>query len=84
MFHLIWTILIGFVVGFIAKSLLHEAAGLGFWLTAGLGIVGSFVGGLISRLFSNPKDGSLFHPAGLIMSIVGAVIVLYAYTHYGH
>lgn len=84
MFHIIWTILIGFVVGFVAKNLLHEAAGLGFWLTTGLGIAGSFVGGLISRLFSSPKDGSLIHPAGIIMSIVGAVILLYAYTHFAH
>ena len=84
MFHLIWTILIGFIVGFVAKNLLHEGAGLGFWLTSLLGIGGSFVGGLIGRLFSSPKDGSVFHPAGIIMSIIGAVVLLYVYTHYVH
>lgn len=42
-----------------------------------LGIVGSFVGGFIGRLFSKPADGALFHPAGIIMSIIGALIVLF-------
>ncbi len=50
---------------------------MGFWMTTGLGIAGSFVGGLISRIFSKPADGSMFHPAGILMSIIGAMIVLY-------
>jgi uncharacterized membrane protein YeaQ/YmgE (transglycosylase-associated protein family) len=42
-------------------------------LTTSLGIVGSIVGGLIARLFSKPRDGDLFHPAGLILcpTIIG-------------
>jgi len=45
-------------------------------LLGGITIVGSIVGGLIARLFSRPADGAPFHPAGLILSIIGAVIVL--------
>jgi uncharacterized membrane protein YeaQ/YmgE (transglycosylase-associated protein family) len=35
------------------------------------------VGGFIGRLFSKPAPGSTFHPAGLILSIIGALILLF-------
>lgn len=75
MLHILWSIIVGFIVGFFAKHLLGEH--FGFWMTAGLGIVGSIVGGLIARLFSKPAPGAPFHPAGFIMSIIGAIIVLF-------
>jgi uncharacterized membrane protein YeaQ/YmgE (transglycosylase-associated protein family) len=78
MLHIIWSIIIGFIVGFIAKHLMGDA-GLGFWMTAILGIAGSIIGGLIARLFSKPAPGSPFHPAGFIMSIIGAVLLLFIY-----
>ena len=77
MFHIIWMIIIGFIAGWIARAILPGADQMGFWMTAGLGMVGSFVGGFISRLFSRPADGAMFHPAGILMSIIGAIIVLY-------
>jgi uncharacterized membrane protein YeaQ/YmgE (transglycosylase-associated protein family) len=75
MLHILWYIIVGFVAGLIAKSIMHVHAG--FLMTTLLGIVGSIVGGLIARLFSKPADGAPFHPAGFIMSIVGAIIVLF-------
>jgi len=77
MFHIIWMIIIGFIAGLIARWIVPGVDAMGFWMTAGLGIVGAFVGGFISRLFSKPADGSMFHPAGLLMSIIGAIVVLY-------
>ncbi|MFS8086661.1 MAG: GlsB/YeaQ/YmgE family stress response membrane protein [Acidobacteriota bacterium] len=77
MFHIIWMIIIGFLAGWIASKFVAGIGHLGFWMTTGLGIVGSFVGGFLSRLFSKPADGAVFHPAGILMSIIGAVIVLY-------
>ena len=53
---------------------------MGLIMTTLLGIVGGVVGGLIGRLFSKPQPGSAFHPAGFIMSIIGAIIVLFIYT----
>jgi uncharacterized membrane protein YeaQ/YmgE (transglycosylase-associated protein family) len=82
MIHIIWSIIVGFIIGFIAKHIYPEAGHLGFWLTAGLGIAGSIVGGLVGRLFSKPQPGSPFHPAGFIMSIIGAFILLYVYVHF--
>ena len=80
MLHIIWSIIVGFIVGFVAKQLFREAEHLGFWLTAILGIAGSIVGGLIARLFSKPAPGSPFHPAGFIMSIIGAILLLFIYS----
>ena len=77
MLNILWMIIVGFIAGAIARWLLPGVDAMGFWLTTGLGIAGSFVGGLISRVFSKPADGSAFNPAGLILSIIGAMIVLY-------
>ena len=75
MLHIIWSIIIGFIAGAIASFVMHTH--LGFVMTTILGIVGSIIGGLIARLFSKPADGASFHPAGLILSIIGAIIVLF-------
>jgi uncharacterized membrane protein YeaQ/YmgE (transglycosylase-associated protein family) len=80
MLHILWSIIVGFFIGFIAKHLFHEAEHLGFWMTAILGIGGSIVGGLIARLFSKPAPGSSFHPAGFIMSIIGAILLLFIFS----
>jgi len=77
MLHLIWSIIVGFFVGWIAQAIMPGAYHTGFWVTAIIGIVGSLVGGLIARLFSRPAPGSLFHPAGFLLSIVGAFILLF-------
>ena len=75
MLHIIWSIILGFIAGAIASVIMHTH--LGFIVTTILGIVGSIVGGLIARLFSRPAEGAPFHPAGLILSIIGAVVVLF-------
>jgi len=77
--HYIWMFIVGIVVGLIARFIMPGAEHMGLIMTGILGIVGSFVGGLIGRLFSKPADGAPFHPAGIIMSIVGALIVLFIY-----
>jgi uncharacterized membrane protein YeaQ/YmgE (transglycosylase-associated protein family) len=77
MLHIIWSIVVGFVIGWLAQMLYPGAQQLGFWKAALLGIGGSILGGLISRLFSKPTEGSPFHPAGFIMSLIGALILLF-------
>ena len=79
MLHIIWSIIIGFIVGLIARAIVPGAQHFGFWMTAIIGIVGSIVGGLIARIFNKPADGAMFHPAGFIMSIIGAIIVMFLY-----
>ena len=77
MLHIIWYIIVGFIVGLIARAIMPGAQQLGFIMTTLLGIAGSIVGGFIGRLFSKPKPGSTFHPAGFIMSIIGAIVLLF-------
>ena len=77
MLHIIWYIIVGFFVGLIARAIMPGDHHLGLILTTLLGIGGSLVGGFIGRLFSKPAPGSAFHPAGLILSISGALILLF-------
>jgi len=83
MLHIIWSIVIGFVIGWLAQVLYPGAQALGFWKAALIGIGGSIVGGLISRLFSKPQPGSAFHPAGFFMSLIGALILLFVCLKFG-
>ncbi|HXM75031.1 MAG TPA: GlsB/YeaQ/YmgE family stress response membrane protein [Chthoniobacterales bacterium] len=83
MLHIIWSIIIGFIVGLCARAILPGVQHLGFIMTTLLGIGGSILGGLIARLFSKPAPGSAFHPAGFILSIIGAIILLWAWGKWG-
>ena len=80
MLHVIWMFIVGIVVGAIARLIMPGSEHLGILMTGVLGIAGSFVGGLIARIFSRPADGAAFHPAGIILSIIGALILLYAWN----
>ena len=78
---IIWMIVVGFIVGLLARFFYPGAIGMGFWMTTLIGIGGSLVGGVISSLIFRSADGK-FHPAGWIMSIIGALILLYAYLNF--
>jgi len=75
MLHLIWYIFVGFLVGCVAKALMHMH--LSITWTVVLGIVGSIIGGAVTHLFYPPSAGGKFHLGGLIVSIIGAILVLY-------
>jgi len=77
MLHIIWSIIVGFIVGLIARAIMPGIQHIGFIATTLLGIGGSILGGLIARLFSKPAPGSAFHAAGFILSIIGAIILLF-------
>jgi len=74
--HILWSLVVGFVVGLIARAVLPGADHIGTALTILVGIVGSWVGGFIGSLINKPPPGSKFHPAGFGMSIVGAIVLL--------
>ncbi|MBB5046262.1 putative membrane protein YeaQ/YmgE (transglycosylase-associated protein family) [Rhodopseudomonas rhenobacensis] len=74
---ILWTIIIGFVAGVIAKFLMPgDNEPSGFILTTILGIVGAFVATYLGQALGwyGPQQG-----AGLIGAVVGAVIVLLVY-----
>jgi len=82
MLHIIWSIIVGFIIGWLAQVLYPGAQHLGFWKAALLGIAGSIVGGLIGRVFSKPEPGTPFHAAGFIMSLICAVLLLFLCLHF--
>jgi uncharacterized membrane protein YeaQ/YmgE (transglycosylase-associated protein family) len=78
---IIWTIIVGLIVGILARWFYPGTVSMAWWLTALIGIGGSIVGGFISSLIWKSPDGG-FHPAGWIMSIVGAMILLWGYMNF--
>jgi uncharacterized membrane protein YeaQ/YmgE (transglycosylase-associated protein family) len=74
---ILWTIIIGFIAGVIAKFIMPgDNEPTGFILTAILGIVGAFVATYLGQALGwyRPGEG-----AGLVGAVVGAVIVLLVY-----
>lgn len=72
-------IIIGLIAGAVARLLVPGRDPMGIGATIVLGIIGSFIGGFLwNALFvSGDQDG--FSPAGLVGSIIGAVIALLIY-----
>jgi uncharacterized membrane protein YeaQ/YmgE (transglycosylase-associated protein family) len=77
-------IIVGLIAGFIARAVVPGRQNLSIGMTLLLGIVGSFVGGFLGFLIfqHDPMDG-FFQPAGIIGSIIGAIIVLVIYLQVG-
>ena len=73
---IIGTIVVGFIVGLLARFFYPGAVEMGFIATTLLGIAGSILGG-----FLKSPDGN-FHPAGWVMSIVGAAILIWVYLNF--
>ncbi len=71
---LIWTILIGFLIGLVAKFFMPGRDGGGFILTTIVGILGSVIGTYIGSALGFYLPGE---PAGFIMSVLGAMILLW-------
>jgi uncharacterized membrane protein YeaQ/YmgE (transglycosylase-associated protein family) len=74
-------IIVGLIAGFVARAVIPGRQHMGVVKTIILGIIGSFVGGFLGFVIfqHDPMDG-FFQPAGIIGSIIGAIIVLFIYT----
>lgn len=74
--QLLWTLIIGLIVGAVAKFLMPGKDPGGFIITIILGIAGSFLATYIGRAMGFYRDGSA---AGFIASVIGAIILLIIY-----
>ena len=74
--HILWSLIVGLVVGAIAKFLMPGKDPGGWIVTILLGIAGSFVAHFIGRSLGWYADGE---PAGFIASVIGAIILLVIY-----
>jgi uncharacterized membrane protein YeaQ/YmgE (transglycosylase-associated protein family) len=72
--QLLWTIIIGFVIGLAARFLMPGRDAAGFVITTLLGIAGAVIAQLIGQGMGLYLPGE---PAGFIASVLGAVLVLF-------
>lgn len=73
---IVWTIVLGFVIGVIAKFLHPGKENMGFIVTILLGIAGSFLAGVIGQFLGWYQAGE---GAGFIASVVVAILLLFIY-----
>ena len=79
---IIWQLLVGLIIGAIARLLIPgreaiSSGALGWLITALIGMAGAFLGTMIGRTLW----GGEAYAAGLIMSVIGAVILLVIYRY---
>jgi len=79
MFSLLWTAIIGLVVGALAKLIMPGKDPGGIFITMLLGIAGSFLGTFLGRLVGHYGPGE---SAGFIMSLLGACVLLGIYNFF--
>lgn len=75
---IILTIIIGFIVGLLARALMPGKDTMGFILTTLLGIGGALLGKFAGQALGLYREGD---PAGFFMSLLGALILLFIYNH---
>ena len=75
---IMWTIIIGLVVGLLARAVMPGRDPGGFIITTVLGISGALVGSFIGQALGFYTQGE---PAGLIMSVLGAILLLAGYRY---
>lgn len=71
--NILWAIIIGLVVGVVAKMLMPGKDPGGFIATTLIGIGGALVAGYLGRAMGWYAEG---HPAGFLASIIGAILLL--------
>jgi len=76
-------IIVGLIAGAVARLVVPGRQAKSIPMTILLGIVGSFVGGLLGYLIFH-RGGGFLQPAGIIGSIIGAIIVLLIYPRVGN
>jgi uncharacterized membrane protein YeaQ/YmgE (transglycosylase-associated protein family) len=74
---LLWTVIIGFFVGLIARAVMPGRQIMGIILTTLLGIAGSLLAGYAGQLLGYYKLGD---PVGFIASVIGAFVILFLWT----
>jgi uncharacterized membrane protein YeaQ/YmgE (transglycosylase-associated protein family) len=78
MMSFIWWLIIGLIAGALARLIMPGRDAMSILATIVLGIIGSIVGGLVSWAIWGPETEG-FRPAGLLLSILGAILVLWIF-----
>lgn len=76
MMNFIYMIIMGLIVGVIARAIKPGSDAMGWVMTIVLGIIGAVVGGFIASALNLNANGGFM---GLVLSVIGAIIVLVIY-----
>lgn len=74
---LVWTIIIGFLVGLAARAILPGRQIMGVIMTTLLGVGGSLLAGYAGQLLGYYRLGD---PVGFVASVVGALVILFLWS----
>lgn len=79
--HIIWLVILGLIVGLIARLIVPGRQPMGWVATALLGIVGSYVGGTLGSVVFPPHKFTITPPINhaFLGALVGAVLLLLIY-----
>jgi uncharacterized membrane protein YeaQ/YmgE (transglycosylase-associated protein family) len=77
MFNFIGMLIAGLIIGALARFFYPGPVDINILKTIGLGILGSLAGGLLTQIANKPKEGIRLHRAGMFMSILGSIAVLF-------
>lgn len=75
--HIVVMIIVGLVVGVLARFFYPGAVHMGLVATALLGIAGSFLAGFAGRAMQPSTRDQPFHPAGFLYSLIGAIVLIF-------
>ena len=77
MYGLLKTLLVGFVIGLLARAIMPGEQRMSILMTTVLGVLGSFAGGAVASLAAGQNPLTDFQPAGWIGSILGALALMF-------
>lgn len=81
MLHILWMLIVGLVVGALAKLIMPGRDPGGIFVTMMLGVAGALIAGFLGRLLGLYGPGQR---AGFIMSTLGAILLLAIYRLFKH
>ena len=76
MLSFIWWLIVGLIAGALARLIMPGKDAMSWLATLLLGVAGSILGGLVSWAIWGADERTGFQPAGLVLSLIGAIVLL--------
>jgi uncharacterized membrane protein YeaQ/YmgE (transglycosylase-associated protein family) len=82
--HIIRMLVVGLIVGILARFFYPGAVHMGWIASIALGVLGSLLAGFVVQLTSGSAGKQPFHPAGFVASILGSMVLIFVARHFFH
>jgi len=82
--HIVRMLVVGLIVGILARFFYPGAVHMGWIASIGLGILGSLLAGFVVQATSGAAGKQPFHPAGFVASILGSMVLIFIARHFLH